>query len=48
MTGKIRDCFQKLEAIAKDAVIRPAQQLIYLLKAMKANNTDLIVGISKV
>ena len=48
MTGKICDCFQKLEDIGKDAEIRPAQQVIYLLKAIKANNTDLIVGISTV
>ena len=48
MTGKIRDCFQQLEAIGKDAAICPAQQVISLLKAIKANNIDLIVGISTV
>ena len=31
VTGKIRDCFQQLEAIGKDAAIRPAQQVFYLL-----------------
>ena len=45
MTGKLRDCFQKLEAIGKDADICPSQKVIYLRKSIKANNTDLIVGI---
>ena len=48
VTVKLRDCFQKLEAIGKDAAIFPAQQVIYLLKAIKANNNDLSVGISTV
>ena len=48
MIGKLRDCFQQLEAIGKDAVICPSQQVIYLLKSTMAKNTDLIVGISTV
>ena len=48
MTGKLPDCFRQLEAIGKDATIRPAQQVIYLLKGLKANNINVIVGISTV
>ena len=35
VTGKLFDCFQKLEAISKDAAICPSKKLIYLLKANK-------------
>ena len=48
LTGKLCDCFQQLEDIGKDTAICPAQQVIYLLKALKSNNIDLTVGISTV
>ena len=36
VTGKLCDWFQQLEAISKEAEICPEQQVIYLLKAIKA------------
>ena len=45
VTGKLCDCFQQLKAIGKDAEICPSKYVIYLLKAIKVKNTDLIVGI---
>ena len=48
LTGKQRDCFQQLAEIGEDAKVHEAEKVTYLTGAIRAKNTDMVVGLSSV